>query len=162
MSILDLLWIHSISYLGSMTNTALAPLPSPSSITDAEAMPWVPIAPGFSFKLIRATSDDDVWVELLRLEPGTTIPRHRHTGEVHAYTLAGRRELLDTGEIAGPGSYVYEPPGTVDSWRAIGTAPLLVFVTVRGAIEYLDERGAVIKRSTAMTATEAYRRGCAS
>ena len=134
-----------------MTNTALA-----------DDMPWVPISPGFSFKLIRATSDDDVWVELLRLEPGTTIPRHRPTGEVHAYTLAGQRELLDTGEIAGPGSYVYEPPGNIDSWRAIGTAPLLVFVTVRGAIEYLDERDMVVKRSTATTAIEAYRRGCAS
>src|SRR4029079_2412103 len=124
--------LHQLSRI--MTNTSLASLPSPSSITDSEAMPWVPIPPGFSFKLIRATSDDDVWVELLRLEPGTTIPRHRHTGEVHAYTLAGRREALDTGEIAGPGSYVYEPPGNVDSWCAIGTAPLLVFVTVRGAI----------------------------
>jgi quercetin dioxygenase-like cupin family protein len=145
-----------------MMNTAPAsPLPA-SPVADAEAMPWVPIAPGFSFKLIRATTDDDVWVELLRIEPGTTIPRHRHTGEVHAYTLAGQRELLDTGEIVGPGSYVYEPSGNVDSWRAVGTVPLLVFVTVRGAIEYLDDRGAVIKRSTSTTAAEAYRRGCAS
>src|SRR5262245_61791664 len=145
-----------------MTNTALASLPRPSPIADAEALPWVPIAPGFSFKLIRATSDDDVWVELLRLEPGTIIPRHRHTGEVHAYTVAGRRELLDTGEIVGPGSYVYEPSGNVDSWRAVGTVPLLIFVTVLRAIEYLDEHGAVIRRSTATTAAEAYRRGCAS
>ena len=145
-----------------MTNIALASLPSPTPIADADAMSWVPIAPGFSFKLIRATSDDDVWVELLQLEPGTTIPRHRHTGEVHAYTLAGQRELLDTGEIVGAGSYVYEPPGNVDSWRAVGTVPLLVFVTVRGTIEYLDERGAVIKRSTATTAAEAYRRGSSS
>jgi quercetin dioxygenase-like cupin family protein len=151
-----------------MTNAAPAPAPapafrpSPAPIADAEAMPWVPIAPGFSFKLIRATTDDDVWVELLRLEPGTTIPRHRHTGEVHAYTLAGQRELLDTGEIVGAGSYVYEPSGNVDSWRAVGTVPLLVFVTVRGAIEYLDDRGLVIKSSTATTAAEAYRRGCAS
>src|SRR6476660_5706220 len=99
-----------------MTSTALASLPSPSAIADTEAMPWVRIAPGFSFKPIRATSDDDVWVELLKLEPGTIIPRHRHTGEVHAYTLSGQRELLETGDVVGPGSYVYEPPGNVDSW----------------------------------------------
>lgn len=162
MSILELSWIQPNGYPRSMTNTALTSLPPAAPSADAEALPWVPIAPGFSFKLIRATSDDDVWVELLRLEPGTTIPRHRHTGEVHAYTLAGQRELLDTGEVLGAGSYVYEPPGNVDSWRAVGTAPLLVFVTVRGAIEYLDERDAVIQRSTASTAAEAYRRGCAS
>jgi 2,4'-dihydroxyacetophenone dioxygenase len=162
MSILDLLWIQSGSYQGAMTNTALASRPPPSPIEDTNVMPWVPIAPGFSFKLIRATSDDDVWVELLRLEPGTIVPRHRHTGEVHAYTLAGQRELLDTGEIVGPGGYVYEPAGNVDSWCAIGTEPLVIFVTVRGMIEYLDERGAVTKRSTATTAAEAYRRGSSS
>lgn len=128
-------------------------------IARADAHPWVPIAPGFSFKLLRATSDDDVWVELLRLEPGTTISRHRHTGEVHAYTLAGQRELLETGVVVGPGDYVYEPPGNVDSWRAVGDAPLVVFVTLRGAIEYLDEHGNVLRRSTATSAAEAYRRG---
>jgi 2,4'-dihydroxyacetophenone dioxygenase len=138
-------------------------IPHPSAalspIDDAGALPWVTVSPGFAIKLLRATSDDDVWVELLRLEPGTVIPRHRHTGEVHAYTVAGRRELLDTGEVAGPGHYAYEPPGNVDSWRAIGDETLLVFVTVRGAIEYLDERGEVVRRSTAMSTAEAYRRG---
>jgi len=47
MSILDLPWSHSTRYPGSMMNTALASLPSPWSITDAEAMPWAPIAPGY-------------------------------------------------------------------------------------------------------------------
>lgn len=128
-------------------------------MTTHDPLPWVPLAPGFSFKLLRATSDDDVWVELLRLEPGTTISRHRHTGEVHAYTLAGHREILETGQVVGPGDYVYEPAGNVDSWRAVGDEPLVVFVTLRGAIEYLDEHGDVIRRSTAMSAADCYRRG---
>jgi quercetin dioxygenase-like cupin family protein len=124
-----------------------------------DALPWVPLAPGFSFKLLRATSDDDVWVELLRLEPGTTISRHRHTGEVHAYTLAGHREILETGQLVGPSEYVYEPPGNVDSWRAVGDKPVVVFVMLRGAIEYLDEHGEVTRRSTAMSAADVYRQG---
>ena len=129
-------------------------------IHDADALPWVPLAPGFAFKVLRAPSDDDTWVELLRLDPGTVIPRHRHTGEVHAYTLAGQRELIDDGTVVGPGSYVFEPAGNVDSWRAVGDEPLIIFVTVRGAIEYLDEHGAVVRRSTAMTASKHYREGC--
>jgi 2,4'-dihydroxyacetophenone dioxygenase len=40
--------------------------------------------------------------------------------EVHALNLAGTRKLLDTGEVVGPGGYVYEPAGNVDSWMAIG------------------------------------------
>ena len=158
-SILDLLWVHFRGYLGAMTNPALAFPGNLAPITSADDLPWVPIAPGFSFKLLRVVSDDDVWVELLRLEPGTTIARHRHTGEVHAYTLAGQRELIETGVVVGAGDYVFEPPGNVDSWRAVGSVPLVVFVTMHGAIEYLDERGNVIRRSTATTAAEAYRRG---
>ena len=129
-------------------------------IHDADALPWVPLAPGFSFKLLRAPSDDDTWVEMLRLDPGTVIPRHRHTGEVHAYQLAGQRELIDDGTVVGPGSYVFEPAGNVDSWRAVGDVPLIIFVTVRGAIEYLDDHDTVLRRSTALSASEHYRKGC--
>jgi len=131
-----------------------------SSVEDADALPWVLVAPGFSFKVLHAPSDDETWIELLRLEPGTVIPRHRHTGEVHAYTLAGQRELIETGMVVGPGSYVFEPAGNVDSWRAVGNEPLIVLVGVRGAIEYLDDADSVIRRSTATTAAERYRRGC--
>jgi quercetin dioxygenase-like cupin family protein len=133
---------------------------TPLSIENADALPWVLLAPGFSFKVLHAPSDDEAWIELLRLDPGTTIPRHRHTGEVHAYTLAGHRELIETGMVVGPGSYVFEPAGNVDSWRAVGDEPLIVLVGVRGAIEYLDDADAVIRRSTATTAAERYREGC--
>ena len=131
----------------------------PPPIENADLMPWVLLAPGFSFKLLRATSDNEPWVELLRLEPGTVIPRHRHTGEAHTYTLAGFRELLETGTVVGPGSYVFEPEGNIDSWRAVGTQPLIIFVVGNGAIEYLDAADRVIQRATATTAAARYRRG---
>jgi quercetin dioxygenase-like cupin family protein len=149
-SILDLLWIHCGAYeIGMTSSFSLSPA--------IEALPWQPVRPGFDIKLIRGGSDDDTRVQLLRLQPGTLIPKHRHTGEVHALNLAGSRELLDTGEVIGPGGYVYEPPGNVDSWRAVGDEPLIVFVTVRGAIEYVDERGAVTGRTTTGSASEGYR-----
>lgn len=89
----------------------------------APELPWQPISPGFSLKVVRGGGDDDTRVLLLRVEPGTVIGRHRHGGEVHALQLAGQRELLDTGEVVGPGGYVYEPPGNVDSWRRSATSP---------------------------------------
>jgi len=103
-------------------------------------------------------SDDDTASRalLLRLEPGTAVASHRHTGEVHALNLAGTREL-NTGEIIGPGGYVYEPPGNHDSWRAVGDEPVIVFVTVTGALEYLGERGEVVSRSTTSSVTRGYR-----
>jgi len=120
---------------------------------------WHPISPGFDLKLLRGGTDDDTRAMLLRLEPGTVIARHRHDGEVHAYNISGWRLILDTGEMIGPGDYVYEPPGNVDSWKAIGDTPVIVFVTVRGAIEYLDEQGAVLSRSTTGSLTQAVMHG---
>ena len=138
-----------------MTNLTFSP--------DIESLPWQPLRPGFSAKILRGGGDGDTRVQLLRIEPGVVIPRHRHTGEVHAWNLAGQRKLLDTGEIIGPGGYVYEPPGNVDSWMAVGDEPLVVFVTVRGAIEYVDEQGAPTgERTSTASVTEAYRRFVAS
>ena len=123
-----------------------------------ESLPWAELAPGFTFKLLHGDVDADTRVQLLRLEPGTVIGRHRHTGEVHALTLSGQRKLLDTGELVGPGGYVYEPPGNVDSWMAVGDEPLLIFVTVQGAIEALDEQGNVTVRNTTASVAARYRR----
>jgi 2,4'-dihydroxyacetophenone dioxygenase len=127
------------------------------NITDSASLPWEPISPGFSRKMLRTSSDDQARALLLRVEPGTVIPRHRHEGDVHAFNLAGQRKLLDTGEVVGPGGYVYEPPGNVDSWMAVGDEPLIVHVVARGAIEYLDDNDRVVSRSTATSTGESYR-----
>lgn len=126
-----------------------------------DAVPWVPLSPGKSFKPLRFLREDRGFVELLRLEPGETIPLHRHTGETHAFNLEGSRALC-TGETIGPGGYVYEPPGNTDSWRVVGDAPLVVLVVVLGAVEYLGPDGAVTHRYTAQTLKEIYERHCAA
>jgi len=118
--------------------------------------PWLPITPGFDLQLLRGGGDDDTRALLLRLQPGTIIDLHRHGGEVHAYNIAGTRRILQTDQIVGPGDYVYEPPGNVDSWMAVGTEPLIMFVTVRGPIEFIDERGRVLRSSTTSSLTRAY------
>jgi len=133
---------------------------NPNALHSTEALPWLPLRPGFSMKVLHGETDADTRVLLLRLEPGTVIGRHRHEGEVHALNLAGQRKLLDTGEIIGPGGYVYEPPGNVDSWMAVGEQPLVIFVTVRGSIEALDEDGNVTARTTTGTAFVAYQQAC--
>ncbi|MGC4000302.1 MAG: anti-sigma factor [Anaeromyxobacter sp.] len=125
---------------------------------DSDTLPWLPCTPGFSLKLLRGGADDDPRVLLLRLEPGTLVPRHRHTGDVHAFNLRGSRVLLETGEVVGPGGYVYEPVGNVDSWRAIGDEPVHVLAIVRGAMETLGENGQVTDRTTTGSLTQAFQR----
>jgi hypothetical protein len=52
--------------------------------------------------------------------------------------LQGMRELC-TGEIIGPGEYVYEPAENIDWWRAVGNEPLIVLVTIFGEVNYLAQ-----------------------
>src|SRR4051812_47301051 len=94
---------------------------TPTSPLPTDDMPWIETGPGESFRPLRF--DEGGFSELIRLEPGNVAPRHRHTGEAHLFNLQGSRELIESSEIAGPGSYVYEPAGTIDSWRAVGDEP---------------------------------------
>src|SRR5262245_61099704 len=126
---------------------------------DTSLLPWIPLGPGESFKPLRFYSDDRGRALLLRLEPGSVVPRHRHAGEVHVLNLCGQRQL-DTGEVVGPGGYVYEPPGNVDSWKAIGHEPTIVHIVSFGAMEYLSEGDRVIRRDTAASLREIYLRYC--
>src|SRR5688572_10746017 len=126
---------------------------------DADHLPWVPLGPTRSFKPLRFFPDDRGWVQLLRVEPGATIARHRHTGEVHAFHVQGQRRL-ESGEIVGAGDYVYEPPGNVDTWSAVGDTPLVIQVVVHGAVEYVDDADRVIQRVTTSELVEHYRQYC--
>ena len=133
----------------------------PARTLAGDAVLWVPLSAGKSFKPLRFLRDDRGFVELLRLEPGETIPLHRHTGETHAFNLEGSRQLC-TGEVIAPGGYVYEPPGNTDWWTVVGDEPLVVLVVVMGAVEYLEPDGAVSHRYTAHTLKEIYERHCAA
>lgn len=144
-----------------MSDIAATALASRTRPTDLDAMPWTPLSEGLSFKPLQFLADDRGYAALLRLEPGAAIPRHRHTGEIHALNVEGSRQLCG-GEIIGPGGYVYEPSGNVDSWSALGESPLVVMIVVTGAVEYLAPDGGVHLRSTARTLEGAYLTHCAA
>lgn len=124
-------------------------------------LPWIPAGPGISKKLLALFPERGEWVTLLRLEPGARIPLHRHQGEVHGYLLSGSRRLVPEGRVLGPGDYQYEPAGHVDTWSAGDELPFLSLFFVRGAVEYLSADGSVLRRETAASNAEEYRRACA-
>ena len=132
--------------------------PEPALPVDTDGMPWIATGPGKSFRPLRFAADG--WSELMRLEPGSAVALHRHTGEVHAFNICGTREILGSGELVGPGGYVYEPAGTVDGWGAIGDEPCVVHIKVTGTIEYLDDNGQVIESVNAETQRAAYLAWC--
>ena len=131
----------------------------PAFPLDTGQMDWIPTGPGKSFRPLRF--EPGGWSELMRLEPGSVVALHRHTGEVHAYGLSGTRQILGTSETAGPGSYVYEPAGTVDAWQAVGDHPCVLHLKITGAIQYIGADGQVTEIADATSQRSAYLAWCA-
>lgn len=121
--------------------------------------PWIPEGRGKWSRPLRFLRDGRGWVELMRLDPGTKLGLHRHTGEVHALNLQGQRRLC-TGETVSAGDYVHESAGNIDWWEAVGDEPLVVFVVVLGEVEYVTHDGTVQKRITTADRIADYRRWC--
>jgi 2,4'-dihydroxyacetophenone dioxygenase len=135
-------------------------LTSSARPVDTSEIDWIPLADGLSFKPLTFFPGDTGYQLLLRLEPGTVIPRHRHTGEIHAFNVTGTRLLINTDEEVGPGTYVYEPVGNADTWQAIGTEPCIIHLEANGRVEYLDDDDRVVRFSDATTARAAYLDWC--
>ncbi len=149
----------SASALKTRLPEGLALLPSHWIANDA--VPWIPLGEKKAMKPLRILSGNRGFVELLRIEPGEVIPLHRHTGEVHGFHLEGVREL-QTGERVGPGDYVYEPAGNVDTWKVVSDTPVVVFLIVMGEVEYFDAEGNVRGRFTAETMRQSYLDYCSA
>lgn len=120
----------------------------PPFATRPEDTAWMEIGEGRGLKLLRILPDDAGYAAIMRVDPGHAIPPHRHTGAVHAYNLKGSRRI-HTGDVIGPGGYVFEPPGNIDTWEAIGDEPCLILIVVEGDVEYLTPEGHVAERYNA-------------
>lgn len=73
-----------------------------------EAGEWVETGPGNSIKVLR--SDDETMSMLVRLEPGTTFPKHYHPADEETYVIEGETWFGDIHLVAG--DYHLAPKGT--------------------------------------------------
>jgi quercetin dioxygenase-like cupin family protein len=136
---------------------------SPLSLHRAENdLPFVPYQEGVVFQLLQVNTDTGLWVIRVRFEPGVTIQRHRHTGEVFAFTVSGSWRYLEYPDINLPGSYLYEPAGAIHTLHVPASNKGItdVWFAIRGANLNLDESGKVETVLDAATVLDIYRGQC--
>ena len=98
-----------------------------------DATTWEPGLPGMLYQHFnpgpRLVGVD---AGLIRLEPGTSFPRHRHVaGNVITFVLEG--SMIDDGERSyGPGSVVTHEQDSVHGYAATGDRPLTIIVVNHG------------------------------
>ncbi len=97
--------------------------------------------PGIRLKLLMADIEGARFAVRIRFAPGIQLPPHKHTGEVHAFTLAGEWSYLEYPRLAPSraGSYLFEPPGSTHTLKVAdgnGEDTDVVFVVYGAMIHY--------------------------
>jgi 2,4'-dihydroxyacetophenone dioxygenase len=133
-----------------------------SSHRGEKDLPFVPYQEGATFQLLHADIEAGLWVVRLRAEPGLTLQRHKHTGEIFAFTIQGSWKYLEYPEVNTAGSYLYEPAGSIHTLHVLksNTAITDIWFAIRGAFLNLDANGKVELVMDAAMALEVYLAGC--
>ena len=101
------------------------------------------LIPGMKLWPLFLDPDNGTWVLYACYAPGTTLPKHFHTGAVHFFTTKGTwgyREYPQ--DMQTPGSYLYEPPGTVHTFHIPEDGdPVEGFMVVSGVNVVFDDDG---------------------
>jgi 2,4'-dihydroxyacetophenone dioxygenase len=124
----------------------------------ADECPYVDAGDGVELKVVQVDIDHGLWVIQNRFQPGARVARHKHTGEVYAFTLSGAWKYAEYPEVNRAGSYLYEPAGSVHTLIVPddNTEPTEVWFAITGANLNLDADGNVESVYDAGFILEAY------
>src|SRR5438309_2128880 len=90
---------------------------------------WEEAAPGIHVKILARNAENDSVSMLVRLDPGTDYPAHRHTGTEELHLLHGILKVDD--RTLYPGDFIHSEAGSVDHrvWSETGCTCFLVTST---------------------------------
>ena len=151
-------------YKGDIMSSTAMPVPGvPAALHRGEAeIPFVRFDEGTDMQVLQVDIEGALWVIRTRIRPGTTVQRHKHTGEVFAFTIAGAWKYLEYPEVNTAGSHLYEPAGSVHTLHVPedNTGITDVWFAIRGANLNLDADGNVDSVLDAGAILETYLRLC--
>lgn len=143
-----------------MTNLATHPEAILRHVSD---LPFVDIGDGNLLQLLNVDLANGVWTVRTKFVPGMTVPTHRHTGIVHAFTLTGRWYYLEyPDDVNAPGAYLFEPAGSVHTLHVPADNEGLtdIWFTIHGANLNMDADGNIVSVTDAASTLARYRKLC--
>lgn len=140
-------------------STQTVPQQPASSQVNPDDLPWALWMEGLEVKLLRCNVATGEYTLLVRYFDGTIdLPRHRHFGPVHAWTVRGTWGYLEYDWVATTGSYVYEPAGSVHTLRAFAEdEDCVVIYAMSGGLVLLGPNDELWMYEDAESALERYR-----
>lgn len=100
-----------------------------------EDRPWIPAGYGEQ-KYLRLNLETGEWVLIAKIRPGQQVPYHKHHGGLHLFVMEGELNFVDEDWSAGPGTYVYEPPG--NTHVELSEKGVTMLAWSQGPLEFLN------------------------
>ena len=134
----------------------------PDMAVHTDELPWVPQGEQVWFKPLRFDLTSGRWINLLKVEGGGKVNRHRHTGgQVMGYCVEGSWHYLEREWVARPGTLVYEPPGDIHTLvvdEEVGY--MITLFILEGTVQYIDDDDNLIYQDDVFSKMERYLRFC--
>lgn len=130
--------------------------------THDEEIPWVCVGEGIELKVMRVVEEQGIWVIRNRFAPGVSVMTHRHTGEVHGFTLAGCWRYAEYGIDYPAGTYIHEPANSVHTLtvNADNPGPTDVLFVMQGSNLNLGPDGEIVRVDDGPTTLAVYLAVC--
>jgi 2,4'-dihydroxyacetophenone dioxygenase len=142
------------------TEQVIAAMGLPDMAVQSDELPWVPQGERVWFKPLRFDLATGRWINLLRVEGGGKVNRHRHTGgQVMGYCIEGSWHYLERDWVARPGTLVYEPPGDIHTLVVDEDYMETLFI-LEGSVQYIDDDDNMIYQDDVFSKLERYLKFC--
>lgn len=109
--------------------TATPPLPFVPPLEKQVKSEWEEAAPGIHVKILARNAENDTVSMLVRLDPGTDYPGHRHAAIEELHLLHGVLKVDD--RTLYPGDFIHHEAGSIDHrvWSLTGCTCFLMTST---------------------------------
>jgi 2,4'-dihydroxyacetophenone dioxygenase len=129
----------------------------------SDALPWADAwagDPRIRLKLLMADIEGARFTVRMTFEPGVLVAPHKHTGEVHAFTMSGEWAYLEYPDSPPntAGSYLFEPPGSTHTLKVADHAAgeTDVLFVIYGAMLHLGANSEVVAVTDAESVLREY------
>ena len=144
----------STSYVEKFTPTYLG----------AADLPWTPFLPytdQVHLKTLHVNYVSGATQLMLKAPGGANLGVHDHYGPLVVYTVQGSWRYLEHDWVSKPGDFVYEVANSKHTFQAEPGEDVILFISIEGAIAFLDEKGDIAGIETAHTFAKRYEDYCA-
>lgn len=101
--------------------------------------PWVPFIENVAIRHLAFDVRTGTAVNVLRVDEGGVLGRHRHRGPVAGFVIRGSWRYLEHDWVATPGSWIQEFPGGIHTLVCEDPNGMETVFWLNGPLEFLDE-----------------------